>query len=105
MAQGGDRVRVVVADDHPLFREGVARAVGAREDFELVGEAADGNEALELIRSLAPEANTLQLCSLSRRFAIMIWSSTCWCTVALTIGSSASTRRSRLRGMRSAEDR
>jgi hypothetical protein len=37
-----------------------------------------------------------QVLGLSRRFAIMIWSSTCWCTVGLRIGSMASTRRSRL---------
>ena len=40
------RVRVVVADDHPLFREGIERAVRERPELELVGAAADGREAL-----------------------------------------------------------
>jgi two-component system nitrate/nitrite response regulator NarL len=61
MAQGGDRVRVLVADDHPLFRDGVARAVSAREDFELVGEAGDGKETLDMIRSLEPDVATVDL--------------------------------------------
>src|SRR5690242_1887850 len=49
------RVRVVVADDHPLFRDGIARAVRGRPSLELVGEAADGRAALELSRTLAPD--------------------------------------------------
>ena len=35
------RVRVLVADDHPVYREGVARAIKARPEFDLIGEAAD----------------------------------------------------------------
>jgi len=49
------RVRVVVADDHPLFRDGIARAVRGRPSLELVGEAADGRTALELSRTLEPD--------------------------------------------------
>jgi two-component system nitrate/nitrite response regulator NarL len=48
------RVSVVVADDHPLFRDGIERAVRERPELELVGSAADGREALELIRELQP---------------------------------------------------
>jgi two-component system nitrate/nitrite response regulator NarL len=48
------RVSVVVADDHPLFREGIERAVRERPDLELVGAASNGREALERIRELAP---------------------------------------------------
>src|SRR5215211_7283151 len=40
------RVSVVVADDHPLFREGIERAVRERPELELVGAAADGRDAL-----------------------------------------------------------
>jgi two-component system, NarL family, nitrate/nitrite response regulator NarL len=36
------RTTVLVADDHPLYREAVVRAVRARPEFELVGEAGDG---------------------------------------------------------------
>jgi two-component system nitrate/nitrite response regulator NarL len=49
------RVRVLVADDHPLYREGVMRLISARPDFELVAFAEDGTSAIEQIRALAPD--------------------------------------------------
>ncbi len=55
------RVRVVVADDHPLFREAVVRAVRDRPDLELVGAAADGREALGMIREERPDVAVLDL--------------------------------------------
>ena len=55
------RVTVLVADDHPLFRDGIARAVKERPDLELVGEAADGRGALEQIRALAPAVAVVDL--------------------------------------------
>jgi two-component system nitrate/nitrite response regulator NarL len=55
------RVRVVVADDHPLFREGIERAVRERPELELVGAAADGREALACIRELEPRVAVLDV--------------------------------------------
>ena len=55
------RVRVVVADDHPLFREAVVRTVKERPDFELVGEAGDGTQALAAIRDLRPDVAVLDV--------------------------------------------
>ena len=55
------RVSVVVADDHPLFREGIERAVRERPDLELVGAAADGRAALARIRELTPQVAVLDL--------------------------------------------
>jgi two-component system, NarL family, nitrate/nitrite response regulator NarL len=55
------RVRIVVADDHPLFREGIERAVRERPELELVGSAGDGREALAAIRELAPAVAVLDL--------------------------------------------
>jgi two-component system, NarL family, nitrate/nitrite response regulator NarL len=55
------RVRIVVADDHPLFREAVVRAVRERPEFELVGEAADGREALSAIRERSPDVAVLDV--------------------------------------------
>jgi two-component system nitrate/nitrite response regulator NarL len=52
---------VLVADDHPLFREAVVRAVKDRPEFELIAEAADGTEALERIRELAPDVAVLDV--------------------------------------------
>ena len=55
------RTTVLVADDHPLYREAVVRAVRARPDFELVGEAGDGRQALEAIRTHHPEVAVLDV--------------------------------------------
>ena len=52
---------MVVADDHPIYREGIVRAINERPDLELVGEAADGGEALEQIKELAPEVAVLDI--------------------------------------------
>jgi two-component system nitrate/nitrite response regulator NarL len=55
------RVKVVVADDHPLFREGIERAVRERPELELVGSAEDGREALDQIREQEPAVAVLDL--------------------------------------------
>ena len=49
------RVSVLVADDHPIYREGIVRAIKERPDLELVGEAGDGREALDAISARAPD--------------------------------------------------
>jgi len=51
---GNHPTTVLIADDHPLFREAIARVIGERSDLELVAEAADGRAALEKIRELQP---------------------------------------------------
>lgn len=60
-AMSGPRVTVLVADDHPLFRDGIVRAIRERPDLELVGEASDGREALALVRELQPDVAVLDL--------------------------------------------
>lgn len=52
---------VLVADDHPLYREGIARAVREHPELDLVAECADGPEALSLIREKAPAVAVLDL--------------------------------------------
>jgi two-component system, NarL family, nitrate/nitrite response regulator NarL len=49
-----ERITVYVADDHPVFREAVARAASSRPELELVGSGGDGLLALDDIRSLSP---------------------------------------------------
>src|SRR5262245_25756920 len=54
-------IRVVIADDHTMFRQGLAQLLGSVEDITVVGEAADGHEAFRLIRELSPEAAILDV--------------------------------------------
>ena len=49
------RVRIVIADDHPLYRASVVRAISHHPNLEVVAEASDGRTALEEIRRLEPE--------------------------------------------------
>lgn len=55
MQVSGELVRVVVGDDHPLFREGVVRALTASGQIAVVAEAENGADALALIREHAPD--------------------------------------------------
>ena len=43
-------IRVVIADDHTILREGLKQLLGAASDLQVVGEASDGHEALKLVR-------------------------------------------------------
>ena len=56
-----DGVRVLLADDHRLFREGVASLLARVDDVELVGEAATGEEAIRLATELAPDVVLMDL--------------------------------------------
>jgi DNA-binding NarL/FixJ family response regulator len=49
------RIRVLLADDHQLFREGLANILNAQIDFEVIGEASDGLEAMVKARELVPD--------------------------------------------------
>ena len=57
--QGKQRVTVVVADDHPLYREGVVRALLASGNVEIVAEAEDGRSALAKIQEHQPDVALL----------------------------------------------
>jgi two-component system nitrate/nitrite response regulator NarL len=61
MSAADQRVTVLVADDHPVYREGIVRAVAEREGIELVGEAGDGREAVEEIKRLEPDVAVLDI--------------------------------------------
>ena len=50
-----DKINVLIADDHTLFRKGVRKMLEAEEDMKVVGEAATGREALEQARTLMPD--------------------------------------------------
>ena len=53
--------RVVIADDHPLYREGVARSLSETGRFSIVGEAANGPGALVLVRAEKPDVVLLDI--------------------------------------------
>ena len=52
------KIRILIADDHPLLREGVVAVVDQQPDMEVVGEAATGPEAIESHRRLHPDVLT-----------------------------------------------
>jgi two-component system nitrate/nitrite response regulator NarL len=56
-----ERLTVFVADDHPVYRDGVVAAIKSRAEFELVGIAPDGRAALEQIRDLRPDVAVLDM--------------------------------------------
>ena len=49
------RIKVMLADDHPIMRDGLRDALEGEGDFEVVGSAADGVEAVSMAQSVAPE--------------------------------------------------
>jgi len=54
-------IRIVIADDHPIFRAGLQGLLSAQEDFEVVGEAANGREAVAIVRHAHPQVLLLDL--------------------------------------------
>lgn len=54
-------IRIMVVDDHPVVREGLIAILDTQEDFEVVGEAGSGNEALGRIEHLEPDVCLLDL--------------------------------------------
>lgn len=54
-------IRIVIADDHPIFRDGLRRLLEAEPDLKVIGEASDGAEAIKLARQLKPEILLLDL--------------------------------------------
>jgi two-component system nitrate/nitrite response regulator NarL len=55
------QVRVLLADDHPVYREGLAEVLQRRAELEIVAQAADGREALDAVRRLDPDVAVLDL--------------------------------------------
>lgn len=55
------RIRVLAVDDHPMLRDGVANVIQLQPDMELVGDAADGLEAVESFRRLRPDVMLIDL--------------------------------------------
>jgi DNA-binding NarL/FixJ family response regulator len=56
-----DRTRILVADDHPIVREGLVAILETQPDFDVVGQAATGSEAVRLATAIAPDILLLDL--------------------------------------------
>ncbi len=55
------KITLLIVDDHPLFRQGVVDALTLEEDLKVVGQTANGSDALDLIRSLKPAVAVLDV--------------------------------------------
>jgi DNA-binding NarL/FixJ family response regulator len=58
---GPDRIRILIVDDHALFRAGIVNVLAREKDFEVVGEAADGRAAIEAANALSPNIVLMDL--------------------------------------------
>ncbi len=56
-----DKIRVLIVDDHPLVRQGIASFIEAQDDLEVAGEAANGREAVAQVAQLKPDVVLMDL--------------------------------------------
>jgi len=56
-----EQIRIIIADDHPLFREGTRRTLSEFSDFEVVAECANGDEAVEAANEFQPDIILLDI--------------------------------------------
>src|SRR4028118_1203097 len=61
MSQEVVKIRVLIADDHPVVREGLAAMLAREPDIDVVGEAQDGQEALDRVGTLKPNVVLMDL--------------------------------------------
>jgi DNA-binding NarL/FixJ family response regulator len=55
------KIRIVVADDHPIFRDGLCRLLALEDDFEVVAQAQDGRQVLDVLQQFEPDILLLDL--------------------------------------------
>lgn len=55
------KIRIIIADDHPVFLAGLKTVVDAESDIQIVGQASDGNQALQMLEELRPDIAVLDI--------------------------------------------
>ncbi len=60
-ANNRPKIRIMVADDHPIFRDGLCRLLALEDDFEVVAQAQDGKQVLDLLQERQPDILLLDL--------------------------------------------
>lgn len=58
---GSEKIRIAIADDHTIFRDGLRRLLTLEQDFEIVAEAQDGTEVMDILRDKEPDILLLDL--------------------------------------------
>jgi len=61
MSSGSSRIRILVVDDHPIVRQGIAGLVGIQPDMMLVGEASNGRDAMQQFQTHHPDVTLMDL--------------------------------------------
>jgi len=56
-----NKIKIIIADDHPIFRNGLKQIIEEEEGIEIIGEAADGQKAIELIQEKKPDIAILDV--------------------------------------------
>ena len=56
-----DRIRILIVDDHALFRVGISNILSREREFDVVGEAADGRSAVEMVSMVSPNIVLMDL--------------------------------------------
>ncbi|HMZ31997.1 MAG TPA: response regulator transcription factor, partial [Methanoregulaceae archaeon] len=56
-----EKIRLVIVDDHPIFREGVASILGSEPDIEIVGQGTTSDDAIRLTRDFLPDVLLLDI--------------------------------------------
>jgi DNA-binding NarL/FixJ family response regulator len=55
------KIRILIADDHPIFRDALKKLLSLEEDFRVIGEAEDGNKTVEMVQKISPDILLLDL--------------------------------------------
>jgi YesN/AraC family two-component response regulator len=66
MTDTSKQIRILTVDDHPMLREGLAAVIEAQPDMVLIGEAANGREAIESFRTHRPDVTSPSAARTSR---------------------------------------